>query len=83
MIGENGLQFGILDPDLSFLEGQNAILIDSDTRFKNEAAPETIPAKVIPYFKDIQILAPIILRNKQGKAIRKFNVFACMNYKKP
>jgi len=83
VIGENGLQFGILDPDLSFLEGQNAILIDSDTRFKNEAAPETIPAKVIPYFKDIQILAPIILRNKQGKAIRKFNVFACMNYKKP
>ncbi len=50
MIGENGLQFGILDPDLSFLEGQNAILIDSDTRFKNEAPPETPPEKISPFF---------------------------------
>ena len=83
VIGENGLQFGILDPDLSFLEGQNAILIDSDTRFKNEAAPENTPEKVSPFFQEIQVLAPIILRNKQGKAIRKFNVFACMNYKQP
>jgi hypothetical protein len=83
VIGENGLQFGILDPDLSFLEGQNAILIDSDTRFKNEAPPETPPEKISPFFQEIQVLPPIILRDKQGKAIRKFNVFACMNYKQP
>ena len=83
VIGENGLQFGILDPDLSFLEGQNAILIDSDTRFKNEAPPETPPEKISPFFQEIQVLPPIILRDKQGKAIRKFNVFACMNYKHP
>jgi len=83
VIGENGLQFGILDPDLSFLEGQNAILIDSDTRFKNEAPPEAPPEKVSPFFQEIQVLPPIILRDKQGKAIRKFNVFACMNYKQP
>lgn len=83
VIGENGLQFGILDPDLNFLEGQNAILIDSDTRFKNEAPPEKAPEKVSPFFQEIQVLPPIILRNKQGKAIRKFNVFACKNYKQP
>jgi hypothetical protein len=80
VIGENGLQFGILDPDLSFLEGQNAILIDSDTRFKNEAPPEAPPEKVSSFFQKIQVLPPIILRDKQGKAIRKFNVFACTNY---
>jgi len=80
VIGENGLQFGILDPDLSFLEGQNAILIDSDTRFKNEASPGIAPEKVSPFFQEIQVLPPIILRDKQGKAIRKFNVFACTNY---
>lgn len=83
VIGENGLQFGILDPDLSFLEGKNAILIDSDTRFKNEAPPERAPEKVSLFFQEIQVLPPIILRNKQGKAIRKFNVFACKNYKQP
>lgn len=83
VIGENGLQFDILDPDLNFLEGQNAILIDSDTRFKNEAPPEKAPEKVSPFFQEIQVLPPIILRNKQGKAIRKFNVFACKNYKQP
>ena len=83
IIGENGLQFGILDPNLDFLDGKNAILIDSDPRFKNTDRPLGAPEKVIPYFENITPLTPILIKNSSGKIIRKFNVFACKNYKAP
>lgn len=80
VIGENGLHFGILNPDLSFLKGKNAILIDSDPRFKSEAITKKIPEKVVPYFNKINILSPILLKDNKGKVIRKFNIFYCEQY---
>lgn len=81
VIGDNGLQFGILHPDLTVLAGKNALFIDSDPRFKNLMAPIEPPEKMRPYFEKIIPLDPILIRDASGKVLRKFNVYKGVSYK--
>ena len=81
MIGGSGKQFGLLDPDLSHLEGSDAIFIDTDKRFKHTDKSGKIPEKLLPYFDRIEELDPILV-GKQGKEpLRKFLVYKCYDYK--
>ncbi|MCI4642899.1 MAG: glycosyltransferase family 39 protein [Flavobacteriaceae bacterium] len=80
VIGDKGLQFGILHPDLNILAGQDALFIDSDPRFKNLDRPKVAPEKALPFFKEILPLDPILIRNSKGEVLRKFHVFKGVGY---
>jgi hypothetical protein len=81
VLGEFALQYSMVYPDLSSLEGKNAIFIDSDKRIKDLNRSKKIPADLEVYFENIEQLDPIIIRNKKGKAMRKFYVYRCENYR--
>ena len=57
------------------------LLIDSDRRFKNLDKSLETPDKLQDYFEEINQLDPIIIKNKSGKALRKYLVYECVNYK--
>lgn len=81
MVGRNGKQFSILDPDLSHLEGSDAIFIDTDKRFKHVEKSEEIPEKLLPYFDRVVELDPILVGKEGQEPLRKFLVYKCYGYK--
>jgi len=80
IIGKHALQYSVVDADLSSLTGKNALYIDSDRRFKTLDKSAKVPELLNQYFDRVVELEPIVIRNKKGKALRKFYVFECQNY---
>jgi len=80
IIGLPALHFDYLGDDLSTLKDKNAIFIDSDTRFKNNAKKGKINPLLTKYFEKVTELNPIIIQ-KEGKEIRKFWIFYCERYR--
>jgi hypothetical protein len=81
VVGRNGKQFAILDPDLSHLEGADAIFIDTDKRFKHVEKSGEIPEKLLPYFNRVVELEPILVGKEGKEPLRKFLVYKCYGYK--
>ena len=81
IVGENALQFSIRDTNLTDLVGRNAIFIDSEPRFENEFKGNSVPPKLMKYFSSVEEIAPIILKNNAHKALRKFRMYKCENYR--
>jgi hypothetical protein len=79
IIGLQALHFDYLGDDLSKLNTQNALFIDSDKRFKNNDKKGDIHPKLSKYFEKVIELEPIIIKYN-GKEVRKFWVFYCTNY---
>ena len=81
VIGKDGLQFSVVDPDLNHLIGKNALMIDSEKRFDN-TGPTDIPVPELEsYFESVEQIDPIILLNEAGQPERKFLVYYLKNYK--
>lgn len=80
IIGKFALQYDYIGDDLSLLNGKNAIFINSQKRFKNDAKLGEIPEKLEPYFDSIKELNPILIKNN-GKTVRKFLIYYVINYK--
>lgn len=81
VIGRNGKQFSILNPDLSHLKGSDAIFIDTDKRFKHLEKSDKIPEKLLPYFDQVVELEPILVGKPGQDPLRKFLVYKCYGYK--
>ena len=81
VVGSNGKQFSLLDPDLSHLEGSDAIFIDTDKRFKHLKKSEKVPEKLLPYFDRVIELDPILVGKDGKKPLRKFLVYKCYGYR--
>jgi len=79
IIGLPALHFDYLGDDLSLLNGENAIFLDSDKRFKNRNKNGTPRKNLQSYFDEVSELKPIILHFK-NKEVRKFWVYYCTNY---
>lgn len=79
IIGLPALHFDYLGDDLSLLNGQNAIFLDSDKRFKNKDKKGKTSQKLQLYFDNVSQLKPFIL-HYQNKEVRKFWVYYCTNY---
>jgi len=79
IVGLQALQFAITQStaDLRF---KNAWLIDSDPQFKNDKPSATVPKELYGYFENVEIKQPILIKDKNGLTIRKFNVYRCYNY---
>ena len=73
------LHFDYLNDDLSLLDGQNALFIDSDTRFKDDNKLGKHNPLLDQYFDTVSELAPIIVKINNLER-RKFWVFYCTNY---
>ena len=80
VIGKNGLQFSVLDKDLSFLDGTNALFIDSDKRFKDINKSKLVREDLRPYFDKVVQLDPILIGLDPKKPLRKFLVYECLGY---
>lgn len=80
VIGEPGFQFEMVHPQLNFLDGQDALYIDSDKRMKSEDMLEETPCLLTEYFDTVIQLAPIIIKADNGEIQRKFWVFECRDY---
>jgi 4-amino-4-deoxy-L-arabinose transferase-like glycosyltransferase len=81
IIGKEGLQFDFVNNDFNALTGKNALYFRVDPRFKNLEKQNDHPDFLMPYFDGVKELDPIIITDKNGKAIRKFLVYECVNYK--
>ena len=81
IIGEQGLQFDFVNNNFDALKGKNALYFRVDPRFKNLGKGNNQPDILLKYFDGVKELDPIIITDKNGKAIRKFLVYECMNYK--
>ena len=80
IIGLFAHQYDYIGDDLSKLNGQNAIFINSKKRFKNDDKEGDIPEKLEPYFDNITELEPILIKHN-GKTVRKFLIYYVTNYK--
>ena len=80
VVGRPGKQFSLRDPDLSHLEGSDAIFIDTDKRFKHTDRSGTIPEKLLPYFDRVVELDPILVGKEGQEPLRKFLVYKCFGY---
>ena len=74
------LQFDFVGTNILFLAGKNALFVDSDPGFKNAEKNGSIPPELKTYFKQVQELEPIIIKNGDNNA-RKFWVYYCKGYK--
>lgn len=81
VIGSNGKQFYLLQPDLSGLNGSQAIFIDTDKHFKHLQKSNEIPDKLLTYFDKVEEQEPILIGKEEGKPLRKFLVYKCYGYK--
>ncbi len=81
IVGDQGLQFSIVHPNLDPLKSRNALFIDSDPQLKTEKFPYQIPKKLLKHFDSVQQLPAIELNSKSGKLLRKFNVLKCYGYR--
>jgi 4-amino-4-deoxy-L-arabinose transferase-like glycosyltransferase len=82
IIGKPALQFMIVDKNApQQLKGRDAIFLDSEPRFSDEAKSTSLPEGLEAHFESVTELEPILIRNKNGKALRKFFVYECKNYK--
>lgn len=79
IIGLPALHFDYLGDDLSGLNSQNAIFIDSDKRFKNADKNGSQHKELKNYFDNVTELEPIIIK-LNAKEVRKFWVYYCINY---
>ena len=79
IIGLPALHFDYLGDNLATLQGQDALFIDSDKRFKNKDKLGSIDPLLRSHFKNVTELAPIIIKIN-GKDSRKFWVFYCTDY---
>jgi 4-amino-4-deoxy-L-arabinose transferase-like glycosyltransferase len=73
------LHFDYLGDDLSILNSQNALFIDSDKRFKNDHKLGSHNPLLDKYFKKVTELEPIIIKINNRER-RKFWIFYCTNY---
>ncbi|MGI4020320.1 MAG: glycosyltransferase family 39 protein [Janthinobacterium lividum] len=74
------LQFDYVGDNVLLLQGKNAIFLDSDPGFKNMEKNGNILPELKTYFKDVQELEPIIIKNGNANA-RKFCVYYCEGYR--
>ena len=81
ILGKNGLQFSIIDTDLTSLIGRDAIYIDSETRFKSIQKSDQPVTELQAYFDSVEQLDPIILYDREGDPERKFLVYHLKGYK--
>ncbi len=79
ILGQPALQFDYVGDNLLLLTGKNALFIDSDPGFKNLEKNGTIPPELKTYFRNMQELEPIIIKNGNTDA-RKFWVYYCVGY---
>jgi len=80
IIGLPALHFDYLKDNLASLNTKNALFIDSDKRFKNDAKKGNQHPLLKKYFDKVIELEPIIITINDRK-VRKFWVFYCSNYK--
>lgn len=82
ILGENALQFDFIGTDINTLKGRNAIFINSLTDVNDAVDELAFVKKLSPFFSSVTQLPPIIVK-QQGRVVRKFLVFRCMDYHPP
>lgn len=80
IIGKPALEFDYVGDNMLLLQGKNALFLDSDPGFHDVSKNGIAPPELKFYFKNIQELEPIIIKNG-NRAVRKFWVYYCEGYR--
>ncbi len=80
ILGQPALQYDYIGDNLNILRGQDALFIDSNKRFESIESEEHYTQKLYDYFDEVTRLKPIIAY-KGKRAVRKWSVYRCNNYK--
>ncbi len=79
ILGEPALQFDYLGDNLTTLDSENALYINSDKKFKNNNKLGELPPSFKLFFESTVELEPIIV-NEGTNYERKFWVYYCISY---
>lgn len=82
VIGENALQFDFIGTDLNTLKGRNALFINSLTDVNDDKDEVAFTDELAPFFSSITPLPPIVV-TQNGRVVRKFLVYRCLDYRPP
>ena len=80
VIGAHAVQYDILYENFDFLNGRDAIYIDSDPQGKSPGLGDRKEKMLLDYFEEIEYLNPIELQ-RRGEVVRSFRVVRCKGYK--
>lgn len=82
ILGRHALQFSIVHPDVSILQGKSAIFLDSESHFTDGLKRGSIREDLEVHFDLIEELDPILIYRKD-RLVRKFLVYYCQGYRPP
>lgn len=80
IIDHFALQYSIVDADLNYLKGKNAIMIDSESRNFKDYTEYKMIDDLFCYFETVNELEPIYVRKENGEIIKKFRIRECLNF---
>lgn len=82
VLGLPGLQYDFLGDDLSALQGQDALFLDSDPASVDPGKAPAAPARLLSHFVTVEQLDPLLLP-AHGRVLRKFYAWRCRGYRGP
>ncbi|MGB0870903.1 MAG: glycosyltransferase family 39 protein [Flavobacteriales bacterium] len=80
VIDHFALQYSIENPDLSHLDGENSIMIDSESRNFIEGKEYKMIDDLFCFFEEVIELEPIYIRDRSGEIIKKFVIRECKGF---
>jgi hypothetical protein len=79
VVGAHAVQYDILYRDFEYLNGKDAIYIDSDPQGRSPDLGQRKEEMLLDYFQEIEYLEPIRLE-RRGEVVRSFRVVRCKGY---
>lgn len=81
VLKKNALQFSMWHPDMCFLEGRNALYIDSEPNLDKKYNREKTDSTLGMWFERVDALDPIRVYSSGGELRRRFQVYRCLGYR--
>lgn len=83
LIAQDAYQFALNDTALNALSSHNGLYITSSFNQHNKSLKGNVEPYLLKYFKKVQPLDSILLKDHNGNIRRRFAVYACQGYMPP
>ncbi|MGC9150727.1 MAG: glycosyltransferase family 39 protein [Microbacter sp.] len=83
IIEQDAYQFALNDTALHALSNQNAIYITSSLNKHNRSLKNNVQSYLLKYFRKVEPMDSILLKDRNGKTQRRFAVYHCQHYMPP
>jgi len=83
IIEQDAYQFALNDTALHALANQNAIYITSSLNKHNRSLKNNVKDYLLKYFREVEPLDTILLKDRNGNIRRRFAIYSCRHYMPP